>query len=156
VEPRKASYVRFRSTLLHLLIIVTAVGPAHAAELDQQTVAAWDKYVASATLHMQDRLDGKSPFLWVDEDPMTRRRVESGEIVVSPLGSTHPLLVPRGFIHHWMGAVFIPGARIRDLSGVVGDYSKYSEVYRPSLIKAELLDSTADEQKFCGFRGCCL
>jgi hypothetical protein len=97
---------------------------------------------------MQERLMGKSPFLWVDEDPMTRRRVNSGEIVITPVGSTHPLSVPRGLIHHWVGAVFIPGARIKDLDNVVGDYSKYSEIYRPSLIKAELLGSTADEQKF--------
>jgi hypothetical protein len=81
------------------------------------------------------------------EDPVRRQRLNSGEVVVSPLGDTHPLSVPRGLIHHWVGAVFIPGARIKDLDNVVGDYSKYSEMYRPSLIKAELLGSTADEQK---------
>jgi hypothetical protein len=145
---RRIRHVRYRSALLlPLLMVFVAVRSTYGAELDQQTVAAWEKYVASASLHMQDRLNGKSPFLWVDEDPMTRRRVDSGEIVITPVGSTHPLSVPRGLIHHWIGAVFIPGARIKDLDNVVGDYSKYSEIYRPSLIKAELIDSTADEQK---------
>jgi len=145
---RRIWHVRYRSALLPpLLMVFVAAGSTYAAELDQQTVAAWEKYVASASLHMQDRLNGKSRFLWVDEDPMTRRRVNSGEIVITPVGSTHPLSVPRGLIHHWVGAVFIPGARIKDLDNVVGDYSKYSEMYRPSLIKAELIDSTADEQK---------
>jgi hypothetical protein len=139
--------MRFRSALLQLMIVFVAVTSTYAAELDQQTVAAWDKYVASAKLHMQDRLAGKTPFLWADEDPARRRQLNSGEIVVLPLGDTHPLLVPHGLIHHWIGAVFIPGARIKDLANVVGDYGKYSEMYRPSLIKAELLDSTADEQK---------
>ena len=145
---RRIRHVRYRSALLlPLLMVFVAVGSTYAAELDQQTVAAWDKYVASATLHMQDRLAGKAPFLWADEDPARRRQLSSGDIVVSPLGNTHPLIVPRGLIHHWIGAVFIPGARIKDLANVVGDYGKYSEMYRPSLIKAELIDSTADEQK---------
>jgi hypothetical protein len=139
--------MRFRLAPLLLLIVAMAAGPSDAAELDQQALAAWQNYIASAKLHMQDRLNGKSLFFWVDENPITRRRVESGEIVVSPLGSTHPLSVPRGLIHHWIGAVFIPGARIQSLATVVGDYRRYSDFYRPSLIKAELLDSTADEQK---------
>src|SRR5260370_2618506 len=144
----KVTSMKFRSVLLQLLILLGAVASTYAAELDQQALVAWENYIASAKLHMQDRLAGRSPFLWVDEDPMRRRRLDSGEIVIAPIGNSHPLSVPHGLIHHWMGAVFIPDARIKDLSGVVGDYSKYSEVYRPSLIKAELLDSTPDEQKF--------
>jgi hypothetical protein len=141
--------MKYRFALvLQVSIVFVAVGSSYAAELDRQTVAAWGDYVASATLHMQDRLAGKAPFLWADEDPTRRQQLKSGEIVVSPLGNTHPLPVPRGLIHHWMGAVFIPGARIKDLSSVVGDYSKYSEIYRPSLIKAELFGSSDDEQKF--------
>jgi len=54
----------------------------------------------------------------------------------------------RDSIHHWIGAVFIPGVTIQDLAAVVGDYGRYSEIYRPTLIKAELLDSSDDEQKF--------
>ena len=144
----KIQDMRFRAALLQLLIIFAAGTFSYAAELNQQSLTAWEKYVATAKANMQERLMGKSPFLWVDEDPMTRRRVNSGEIVITPVGSTHPLSVPRGLIHHWVGAVFIPGATIKDLDNVVGDYSKYSEIYRPSLIKAELLGSTADEQKF--------
>ncbi len=140
--------MRYRpALLLPLLMVFAAAGSSYGAELDQQTVAAWEKYVASATLHMQDRLGGRAPFLWADEDPARRRQLNSGEIVVSPLGDSHPLIVPRGLIHHWIGAAFIPGARNKDLANVVGDYGKYSEIYRPSLIKAELLGSADDEQK---------
>jgi hypothetical protein len=57
-------------------------------------------------------------------------------------------LVPHGLIHQWIGTVFIPGATIQDLSAVVEDYGRYSEIYRPTLVKAELLDSSNDEHKF--------
>ena len=138
----------FRPVLLHLLIIFAAAGSSYAAELSQQTLAAWENYVASVEPHMHDRLVGKSPFLWVDEDPQRRQHLNSGQVVVSPVGNTHPLSVPHGLIHHWIGAVFMPGATIEDLATVVNDYGRYKEIYRPSLIKAELLDSTGDEQQF--------
>jgi hypothetical protein len=144
----KIRHMNFRSALPQLLIVFAVVGSSYAAELDQQALVAWENYIASVKVHMQERLTGKSPFLWVDEDPMRRHRLNSGEIVVSPVGNSHPLPVSHGLIHHWIGAVFIPGATIQDLSAVVGDYGRYSEIYRPTLIKAELLDSTGDEQKF--------
>jgi hypothetical protein len=139
--------MKFRFVLLQLLILFAAVGSLYAAELNQQALAAWENYVASAKLQVQDRLSGKSPFLWIDENPVRTRHLDSGEIVVEPIGKGNPISVPHGFIHHWIGAAFIPGATIQDLSGVVGDYSKYSEIYRPTLIKTELLDSNGDEQK---------
>ncbi len=141
-------YVRFRSALLQLLIIFVTAGSCFAAELNQETLAAWDNYVASAKLHMQERATGKAPFLWMNEDPRRTEHVKSGEIVISPLGDHHPVVVPHGLIHHWIGAVFIPGTKIQDLAATVSDYGRYSAVYRPTLVKAELLDSTADEQKF--------
>jgi len=136
-----------RSTLLQLVIIFAAVASSYAAELDSQALAAWNDYVASAKLHMQERLIGKSPFLWLDEDPTRRQQLNSGAIVISPVGSSHPLLVPRGLIHHWIGAIFIPGATIQDLCGLVGDYGRYAEMYRPTLIKANLLESSDNEQR---------
>ena len=129
-------------------MIFATAGSSHAAELNQRALTAWENYITGAKLHMEDRLTGKSPFLWIDEDPVRRQRLSSGEIVVEPIGKGNPISVPYGLIHHWIGAVFIPGATIQDLSGVVGDYGRYSEIYRPTLVKAELLGSSHDEQKF--------
>jgi hypothetical protein len=144
----QGSIVRFRYALLQLFMILAAVDILGAAELDQRAVAAWENYIATAKLHMQDRLFGKSPFLWANEDPVRRQQLSSGQIVISPLGNSHPLVVPHGLIHHWIGAIFIPGATIEDLTAVVNDYNKYNEIYRPTLIKAELIDSADNGQKF--------
>jgi hypothetical protein len=128
-----------------MLMVVRSL---YAAELNQQTLAAWDNYLVSTKLRMQARLAGKSPFLWVDEDPRRKQHLDAGEIVVEPIGKGNPILVPHGLIHHWIGAAFIPRATIEDLSAVVGDYGRYHEIYRPTLVKAELLDTGGDEQKF--------
>jgi hypothetical protein len=144
----KIRHMKRRSALLQFLIVFAAVGSSYAAELDQQALAAWENYIASVKVRMQKRLNGKSPFLWVDEDLRRRQQLDSGGIVISPVGNSHLLSIPHGLIHHWIGAVFVRGTTIQDLSAVVGDYGRCSEMYRPTLIKAELLDSTGDEQKF--------
>jgi len=133
--------------MLQLVIMLAAAGSLYAGELNQQALAAWDNYVASTKVHMQQCLAGKSPFLWVDEDPRRKQHLDAGEIVVEPIGKGNPIPVPYGLVHHWIGAAFIPGATIQDLYSVVGDYGRYSEIYRPTLIKAELLDSTGEEQR---------
>lgn len=138
--------IRLRAAVL--LLILSAAVSSYAAELNQQALVAWENYIASIKVHLQERLTGKSTFLWVDEDPRRKQHINSGEIVVSPMGDSHPLSVPHGLIHHWIGAVFIPGATIEDLAAVVGDYGRYSEIYRPTLVKAELLRSVGDEQEF--------
>ena len=139
-------HLKYGFALMQLLIVFAAMCSSYAAELNQQTLAAWGNYVAGVKLHMQDRYAGKSPFLWIDEDPMRRQQLNWGGIVISPIGDSHPLSIPHGLIHHWIGAVFIPGATIQDLSAVVGDYRGYSEIYRPTLVKADLIASSDDEQ----------
>jgi hypothetical protein len=140
--------MKFRSALPYLLIISAAGASSYAAELGHQALSAWENYVASVKVTMQERLNGKSPFLWIDEDSMRGRRLRSGEIIISPIDNTHPLSVPHGLIHHWIGAVFIPGAKIEDLTAVAGDYGRYNDIYRPTFVKAELLQSAAEDQKF--------
>jgi hypothetical protein len=146
-ELYKVRHVRFRSALLQLLVIFAALESSYAAELNQQALASWEDYLTTVKSGMQGRLTGKSSFLWVDEDPTRRQQLNSGEIIISPV-DTHPLSVPHGLIHHWIGAIFIPGATIEDLTAVAGDYGRYNDIYRPTLVKAELLKSGDDEQKF--------
>jgi hypothetical protein len=134
--------------LVQVLIIAAACRSSYPAELNQQTLASWNDFIEDARLDMQKRLTGKAPFLWVDGDPMRRQQLNSGEVIISPFGKRNPVSIPHGLVHHWIGAVFIPSATIQDLSRVVGDYGRYSEIYRPTLIKAELLDSSDNEQKF--------
>jgi hypothetical protein len=121
---------------------------SYAAELNQETLAAWEDYLTTVKSRMQGRLTGESSFLWADEGPRRKQYLNSGEIVISPLANIHPLSVPHGLIHHWVGAVFIPGATIEDLAAVLNDYGSYNQIYRPRLVKAELLASTDDGQKF--------
>src|SRR5260370_31824516 len=114
--------IRLRA--LHSLCNLMSASPTYAAELNQQALAAWETYSTIAKLQVRERLAGKSPFLWVTEDPIRMRHLNSGEIVVEPIVKGNPISVPHGLVHHWIGAAFIPGATIEDLSAVVGDYGR--------------------------------
>ena len=102
-----------------------------AASLKPETLNAWEEYVQSATARMQDRLRSGAGFLWVDEDPDRLARVRNGEIVVSPASDQIPKKVPVGLIHDWIGAAFIPNAKLYDVLPVIRDYGRYAEIYAP-------------------------
>jgi hypothetical protein len=130
------------------LVTLFSLVSASAATLDPNTSDAWDEYIQSATERMQQRLAAGNSFLWVDEAPERLARVKAGEVVVAPIGSHIPKKVPSGLIHDWVGAVFIPNASINDALQVVRDYSRYKDLYQPSVVDSKVIDSSADTDRY--------
>jgi hypothetical protein len=116
-------------------------------DLKPETVAAWDASVSAAKLRMEERARGKTPFLWVDEDQDLGRQVRAGEILVAPGEGDSPHTVPHGLIHDWVGAVFIPKAKLDDVTGVLNDYARYKEFYGPMVANSKLLEQSQDHEK---------
>ncbi len=131
-------------TILAMLLCLLGAARSDAAELKQKTLQAWEAYVQTANLAMEQRAAGRSPFLWVDESPDLLRRVRSGELVVS---NRDPSDVPSGLIHHWVGAMFLPGVTLDEVNGVFNDYDRYPDFYRPRVVKIKVLKQTDDYQK---------
>jgi hypothetical protein len=137
----------FRAAVAAVILTVALLFPttAAAAELKPETLTAWEQYMAAANAGIANR--AKGTFLWLDESPERLRRVRAGEVVVSPIGHS-PKSVPDGLIHHWIGAAFIPDAHIEDVIGVVRNYNRYTEYYRPSVIDARALSQKAEVDRF--------
>jgi len=83
----------------------------------------------------------QTPFLWADQSPERLQRVRGGEILVSYVGQQNPKPVPSGLIHDWIGAAFIPDARIEDVLSSVRDYGNYKVYYKPAVVDSRLLGS---------------
>ena len=107
---------------LAILFLLLAPVLANAAESKPETLQAWDAYVCAAKMRMEERASGKAPFLWVDEDWGLTQRLRAGEVLVEPVDGDSPHTVPRGLIHDWIGAVFVPKAKFDDVMAVLGDY----------------------------------
>ena len=97
---------------------------------------------------MQARLGPAQPFLWIDEVPDGVSRIRRGQIVVEPATGNGLESVPRGLIHDWVGAVFIPNVTIAEVSNVLDDYDSYKDIYKPAVADSRVLASTANGQEF--------
>jgi hypothetical protein len=143
---RRLHEVRTRPLLAVLFFLLTPA-LSKAAELKQQTVEAWEAYVRVATLRMEKRASGQSPFLWMDEKPDRTQRARAGEVFVAPVDSDNPHTVPHGLIHHWIGAMFLPNAKLDDVMGVLHDYDHYKDFYKPLVVKSKLVERTQDHER---------
>jgi hypothetical protein len=128
-------------------IILLVAKTAHGADLKQQTLDSWEQYLRAANAHVQERA-ASGHFLWADESAERLAQLRAGEILVAPIGAHVPQAVPNGLIHHWIGAAFIPGARIEDVVSLVRNYDHYSEYYKPSVLDAKTLSRKGDEDHF--------
>ena len=133
---------------LTILFLLLAPVLANAAELKPETLQAWGTYVCATKMRMEERASGHAPFLWVDEGRDLAQRLRAGEVLVDPVGGDSPHTVPSGLIHDWIGAVFVPKAKLDDVMGVLGDYEHYKDFYRPMVVvKARLFEQTHDHQR---------
>ena len=127
-----------------LLICSLLPSIASAAELQQETVSAWDAYIQAKNARMESRLHG-GPFLWVDEGAARTQQVRGGKILVSPAAEGMPIVIPGGLVHDWVGAAFIPHATLEDVLSVVRDYDDYKVFYNPTVVDSRTLGLRAPE-----------
>jgi hypothetical protein len=130
----------FHTTFGALMLLIAALllpVRVHAANLKAETVAAWDEYIQSVSVTLQDRVRPGGSFLWTYEEPERIAKVHGGEIVVAPAPGPSPRKVPGGLIHHWIAAAFLPNVKLDDILEVTQDYDRYQEFYRPSVIASK-------------------
>ena len=123
------------------------VAPLAAADLQPRTVAAFDRYVRVTEGQMTP-----DPFLRIDGLPEAERReilggLLRGELHIERLSTREagtPIDVPGGLIHHWLGAVFVPGVGLNQALDLLQDYDRHAEIYRPNVARSKLLSRSGD------------
>jgi hypothetical protein len=136
---------RFIAVFLISFFFVCA--QTQAAELKKETLDRWDDYIQESNSKIQNRLR-PGQFLWIDESPERSRQVREEKILVSPVGPHNPKPVASGLIHDWIGASFIPGAKLEDVFSVVRDYDHYKNFYTPNVVDSKTFDSDGAVNKF--------
>jgi hypothetical protein len=138
---------RFLGTFLAAALLILAASlTSKGAELSPETLKAWDAYVKAQNARVAE-YSNATPFLWSDQSPDRLRRLHNGETVVAPFGE-NPHRVPQGLIHHWIGAIFLPGTRLDNVLSVVRDYGRYKDFYAPNVTESTLLRQTDREDTF--------
>jgi len=121
---------------LPLLVLAAQLGYASVkvipAKLNPETAAAFDRYVAKAEARM-------------NQDPPRDSSLRGGELRIEPGGAGRDTKAPGGMIQDWIGSMFMPGATLAQVQGVLRDYANYKNYYRPKVIESKQLARMGDD-----------
>jgi hypothetical protein len=143
-----------RSAVFCGVLACLFVQMAEAVELKKETRAAFDSYIDASEERMQTELQ-RGPFLFVDALPTEGRneayaQLHAGEILVHQVNTPvegHPIVVPGGLIHDWIGVIFIPHVSLAQALAVAQDYDDYQNIYKPDDRRSRLLQRNGDNFK---------
>ena len=140
-------------TMLTTASMGLCIAPAvSAAELKPATVAAFDRYERVAEAAISSDVSAEGRFLRIGSaDPVRQPDIEArlrrGEVVVEGLHTTEGgkrLEIPSGMVHHWVGAVFVPGVHVDQAVALLRDYDRHAQVYRPAVVRSSVLETNGD------------
>jgi hypothetical protein len=99
---------------------------ASAAQLTAETRRAWQRYVAATEARIDRELRTPGRFLALDfDEPADRKRARAelrdGSVVIRNMKGEDGVELPSGTLHHWRGAVFVPGATVDEILQAVAD-----------------------------------
>ena len=109
-----------------LLALAVSVNTASAADLRPETVAAFDAYVLK-----HERRIAADPYMRT-----TDTRTEG-----------HTIDIPGGLVHHWRGAMFVPGATVDAAVSLLQDYDRHAAIYAPTVARSRILARDGDSFK---------
>ena len=146
--------IKWLTILLAILILGVQTPEVMSADLRPKTVEAFDRYVQLTEARINREVSQTEKFLYLDELPPPRRSevlaaLKRGEIFMERLqtldASGHTMEAPEAIIHHWLGAVFVPGANLPQTIALVQDYDHHQDIYKPEVVGSRLIGHTGND-----------
>ncbi|MCC7173551.1 MAG: hypothetical protein IT159_00020 [Bryobacterales bacterium] len=117
------------------------------AELKKETLEDFARHIQAAEARVAEMAAGKRSFLWLDESPQRRGEVRSGQVAAQLLDGRRPQQVRGGLIHHWIGAVFVPGVTLDSALALLRNYDEHQTIYRPEVMASKVLEHDQDRYR---------
>jgi hypothetical protein len=130
-------------------------------KLRAETQRTFDRYIKLVELRNEAELKRGTKLLWIDGLPEEQRlesyaELKRGEVKMRSLEileNNKPIACPGGMIHHWTGVVFVPGAKLDEVLGVLEDYDRHSIYYAPDVERSKIESREGDHFRvFLRFR----
>jgi len=134
--------------------IWTQVG--FSAELNPETVKAWEKYIGWIDARVTRELASPDSFLIQDRLTVKQQitlsdQLTAGKAYVDEVRGTAPpdakFKVPEGLIHHWWGSILVPRMTLKDLFKFLQDYDHLAGRFA-DVEASKLLSRQGDYFKF--------
>lgn len=134
---------------LALFSALAIAADVSAADLQQKTVEAFDRYVRVTERRMDA---GNEPFIVLDGLPERRRNdaaaaLRKGELFIEQVRTRdngREIDIPDGMVHHWVGLVFVPGATVDQAVALLQDYDRHAAIYSPNVARSKTLERDGD------------
>ena len=147
---------RAASLTVVLLLFASAsdasAGP-ESAELRAPTLQAWTTYERQVDARLKSAAAHASPFFTLDSFGIKgwREAAMSGRTSMQRLERPQPggaaVDVPDGKIHHWAGAVFVPGLTLESLLQHLSKQAGHESQYYDDVVASRLLSREGDSHK---------
>jgi putative flippase GtrA len=134
-------------------LVVASSEQASAAQLEIETLTAWDRYVALTERRIERELADTRGLLAADFDTrkttaVSSEGLRSGHIPVSSIATLGDdgagIEIPSGMIHHWRGGVFVPGATVDELVSAVRDPTGRRAHRQQDVLETRVLERSTD------------
>jgi hypothetical protein len=139
-------------TLMSALVPISAEARPLPVDLKADTAAAFQTYVKLTDARNHEELQRGTTLFWIDGLKASERAqaydaLKRGEVRMKKLETRDngdKIWCPGGMIHHWVGVVFIPGAKLRDVVGVLQDYDRHAQYYAPDVERSKIESHDGD------------
>ena len=135
-----------------LMLTCLSVPLMAAAVLQKKTLQSWETYVQLTEKRISTELQGNSGFLRMDfAKPAVSANIKSqlkaGNVYIERLttldAAGHEVHGDDGLIHHWYGAIFIPGIKVDPLLQWIQNYDQQAQYFK-EVEKSKLLSRNGD------------
>jgi len=117
------------------------------ADLEPQTLEAFNRYIHVTEARIDKEVTRPGAFLYIEGLPEPKRSQAlastRNDIYMERLGTPDAngsaIEAPDGLIHHWTGAVFIPGATLHQVLDLVQNYDHHQDIYKPEVVRSKLI-----------------
>jgi len=131
------------------------------SELRTNTIEAFDRYSRLTDARNEDELKRTTNLLWIDALPESQRRdayaaLQRGEVRMQKIETRDngaAIKCPDALIHHWVGVIFIPGAKVDDVLRILEDYDRHATYFAPDVERSKTLSRDGEHFRvFLRFR----
>jgi hypothetical protein len=126
------------------------------ADLTPETLESFNRYVQATEARINRELGRPGAFLYIEGMPEPQRSqslasIHNGDVYMTRLATQDTagkvIEAPDALIHHWIGAVFIPGTNLRQVLELVQDYNHHEDVYQPEVVRSQLIQHEGNNFK---------
>jgi hypothetical protein len=142
--------------MTHRILLVWLVFALHAAAVSPRPAAteAFDKYLKLTQAATDEGFRKSGRLMRFDRMPDNVKAsafalLRKGEVLIEPLRTPgengREIKAPDALIHHWLAAVFAPGATLQQAIALVQDYDNHQNIYRQEVVRSKLLKREGNE-----------